>query len=152
MQIGLVAGLLAIQSLVLVRTDPALMLPISGGRRVADDQRALIDELDRRSMTSVYTDYWIAYRLAFETDERIRTSPFGHVVLERYPPYTRAVDDDPKAVFVLIGDVAGQFRERLEREGMRFAVQPIGVYRIFYRMRPSDIARARTWTYPFRNP
>ena len=31
----------------------------------------LVAELDRNSVDRVYADYWIAYRLAFETDERI---------------------------------------------------------------------------------
>ncbi len=33
--------------------------------------RPLIDELDRRRLTRVYADYWVAYRLAFESGERI---------------------------------------------------------------------------------
>lgn len=31
----------------------------------------LIDELERRGITRVYADYWVAYRLAFESGERI---------------------------------------------------------------------------------
>jgi hypothetical protein len=41
------------------------------GLAVPADFRPLIDELDRRGISRVYADYWVAYRLAFESGERI---------------------------------------------------------------------------------
>jgi hypothetical protein len=64
------------------------------------DFRPLIATLDRVGLTRVYADYWVAYRLDFETHERIiaannrfRSATFmnGQVTppidLWRYPPY-----------------------------------------------------------------
>ena len=44
----------------------------------------LIAELERRRITTAYADYWIAYTLTFESEERIIASPVDFV---RYPPY-----------------------------------------------------------------
>lgn len=75
------------------------------GMFVPADFRPLIAELDRLGVDHVYTDYWVAYRLDFETDERIvaaespqeRYARVGRrvVVLDndhvRYPPYVDEV-------------------------------------------------------------
>jgi hypothetical protein len=68
------------------------------------DFRPMISELDRLGVRYVYSTHWIAYRLAFETNERIigvkndftsvrfangQAQPSIHYV--RYPPYERKV-------------------------------------------------------------
>jgi 4-amino-4-deoxy-L-arabinose transferase-like glycosyltransferase len=69
------------------------------------DFRPLIAELDRLGVTRVYSSYWVAYRLAFESNERIIAvkNDFTDVGWDgtqaqpalgayiRYPPYERAV-------------------------------------------------------------
>lgn len=42
--------------------------------------------LDRERVTRVWGDYWVAYRLVFETDERIIATPSAGI--RRYDPYT----------------------------------------------------------------
>jgi hypothetical protein len=81
---------------------------------------SLIRELDRLHVDRVFADYWVAYRLDFETDERIiaAESPQERyvrvgdkvVVVDndhvRYPPYVREVSASPRpAHVVLIGSV-----------------------------------------------
>jgi 4-amino-4-deoxy-L-arabinose transferase-like glycosyltransferase len=41
------------------------------GERVSRDHTALIQQLEKLGITKVRTNYWIGYRLAFETDERV---------------------------------------------------------------------------------
>ena len=51
--------------------DSPLFAERADGMFVPADFRPLIAELDRLGIDHVYADYWIAYRLDFETDERI---------------------------------------------------------------------------------
>ena len=78
------------------------------------DYSPLISTLDRLHLDRVYADYWIAYRLDWDTRERIiavenqfRTVKFvrGQAVPSRdpevrYPPYERAVESAPRHGFV----------------------------------------------------
>ena len=52
---------------------------------VVDSLDEVMRVLDREGIHAVHADYWIAYRLAFETDERIVGSPSAGSL--RYPPY-----------------------------------------------------------------
>jgi Dolichyl-phosphate-mannose-protein mannosyltransferase len=78
--------------------NPALGAP--------NDFRPLIKTLDRLGVRYVYSTHWVAYRLAFETDERIigvkndftnvsfshgQAQPALNPFFIRYPPYERAV-------------------------------------------------------------
>jgi Dolichyl-phosphate-mannose-protein mannosyltransferase len=82
--------------------ENARALPTTGAPR---DFRPLISELDRLGVHRVYSSYWIAYRLAFETNERIIgvKNDFTAVTWDgtqaqpvlgafiRYPPWERKV-------------------------------------------------------------
>src|SRR5262249_57699255 len=93
--------------------NPALGAP--------NDFRPLINTLDRLGVRYVYSTHWVAYRLAFETDERIigvkndftgvsfshgQAQPALNPFFIRYPPYERAVRRHPHA-FVLHTRPAG---------------------------------------------
>ena len=64
--VGVAAALCA---LVLTRMDNSVEV-LQGGHNPRS-YAPLIAELDRHRVNRVYSDYWIAYRLTFETDERI---------------------------------------------------------------------------------
>ena len=53
------------------------------------DLGPLISALDKLGLDHVYADYWIAYRLDFDTRERIIAANPGTLI--RYPPYVRQV-------------------------------------------------------------
>src|SRR5205814_3094007 len=74
------------------------------------DFRPLIRTLDRLGVHYVYSTHWVAYRLAFETNERIigvkndfTSVTFAHGQAQpasgfiRYPPYERKVRADRHA-------------------------------------------------------
>ena len=65
------------------------------------DHTALIAFLERHGIQHVYTDYWIGYRLAFETGERVRFAPFEQPATVRIAEYGRAVRRyaDPAWIF-----------------------------------------------------
>lgn len=87
---------------------------------------ALIAELDRNGIDRVRADYWIAYRLTFETDERIIASHSGidptqtrdGQVVARNPgwsrnwSYNRAVDSSPRAAIVYSRTDVAESRNR----------------------------------------
>ena len=45
-------------------------------------------ELERRDITHIAADYWISFRVVFESDREIIAAPVG---TDRYPPYTEEV-------------------------------------------------------------
>ncbi len=145
--LALGAALVAGQLFGLARQDPSLMLGISAGQRVARHNDKLLALLDKLGVTSIYTDYWVSYRLVFESEERVRAKPFGHVVVERVPAMSAAVDADPNPAFVLLGDAASGFRAALERRGLAFRERAAGPYRVFYRV--ENLEEVRRWRYPF---
>jgi hypothetical protein len=86
------------------------------GMFVPADLGGLITELNRLGVDRVYADYWVAYRLDYETDERIIAAespqevyaPAGRrvVVLDndhvRYPPYVDEVTHSPRPGHVIL--------------------------------------------------
>jgi hypothetical protein len=81
--------------------------------------RPLIDALDAHHVTHFDADYWIAYRVAFETNERIIGSPRA---FKRYPPFDRAVaaDANPPAVFVKRSSTGPTYQRGLARLHIRY--------------------------------
>ena len=101
----------------------------------------LIELLDDRGVERAYADYWIAYRLAFETDEDVIATPLGFV---RYPPYARAVDEaDPQTWIVYAGAPKdanlGPGLDDLGVEWDRVEVGPYAVYSTDREVRPAEL-------------
>ena len=79
----------------------------------------LIDALEAHHVTHFDADYWIAYRVTFETDERIIGSPRA---FKRWPPFDRevAADPHPPAVFVTRSALGPKYRRGLVRLGIDY--------------------------------
>lgn len=101
--------------------------------------KPLIAELDRLGVHRVYSSYWVAYRLAFESNERIiavkndftAVSWDGHQAQPklgafiRYPPYERKVREGRHAfVFYRVGLSAVPIVPKLREWGYR--AYPVG--------------------------
>ena len=87
----LVASFMASLSVVGIwaATENDALTPDIVGTVVPTDMDPLVARLDRLEVRYVYAHYWIAYRLAFESDERIiATAP----EFPRYPPFNDAVN------------------------------------------------------------
>jgi hypothetical protein len=132
--------------------DSPLFGERADGMFVPADFGPLIAELDRLGVDRVYADYWVAYRLDFETDERIvagespqeRYARIGDkvVVLDndhvRYRPYVDEVSLSPRPAHVVItgsADDANLDRTLLRAAGYRRA--EAGNFTIWYLPRPS---------------
>jgi Dolichyl-phosphate-mannose-protein mannosyltransferase len=103
----------------------------------------LVRALEERGLHDVYTGYWTAYRLAFESEERIRPGIFGIEAADRYPEYTRAVDRSASPAVVLRDSEASQFRDYLRRVGSRAKIAPVGPHVIFWDFEPAVLEELR---------
>ncbi len=100
----------------------------------------LVDALAAHHVTHFYGDYWIVYRVAFETDERIVGSPRS---FKRFPPYDRATAADPKpaAVFVARSALGPEYQRGLTRLGIAFDRYPAGDFVVYQPARNVDFER-----------
>jgi hypothetical protein len=98
----------------------------------------LIKALEAHHVKHFKADYWIAYRVAFETDERIIGSPRFFV---RSPPFDRAVAADPAApvVFVTKSGVGPNYHRGLVRLGIDFERYYAGDFVVYKPARPIDM-------------
>jgi hypothetical protein len=80
----------------------------------------VVRELDRLHVDRVYADYWIAYRLTFETDGRIAASPVVTVRSDAIEAKVAASRTPPPYV-VKAGDVYDRgLAAALERDGIGY--------------------------------
>jgi uncharacterized membrane protein len=114
----------------------ALAVSIEGVHRIADHASApirtgpLIAALDAHHVHHLYGDYWVVYRVAFETNERIVGTPRFS---KRWPPYDQAVaaDPHPAAVFVAQSREGQQYERGLGRLGIAFDKYQAGNFDVY---------------------
>ncbi len=109
----------------------------STGFRVGNvgDLGSVIAVLDRERIGAVYGDYWVAYRLDFETAERIVAAPAWGV--ERYEPYTRRVQGSARVAWVVsVGPQADALRAALAELGVAAIEHPAGEFVVVVPDRP----------------
>ena len=98
--------------------------------------------LTAQGETRGYTTYWVAYPLAFLSDERliyIPRLPYHRDLRytlrdDRYPPYDALVADSPRTAYITARqpELDALLRQRFSARGVGFAEQQIGDYRVFY--------------------
>jgi hypothetical protein len=83
----------------------------------------------------VWANYWIAYRLAFVSNEEIVVAAGGD---DRYPPYEQHVRRSPRAAWVyLAGSAADQnFQSALEQQGVPYRSLRPGKFAVHIPDRP----------------
>ena len=122
----------------------ALMVHRSHSSLVADyspgDLEPLVEELRAGGDDRVFADYWIAYRLALATDERILASPLQTV---RNPPYEAEVRAAPNPPYVFFHHSCyeehfQQFLLRRDVEAARTTVGRFSVFRLRARVLPEE--------------
>ncbi len=113
-----------------------------------DDDAALIAFLEDHGLVHGYTNYWISFRLAFLSDERLIYSatlsykpdlsytPFD----DRDPAYRRAVDAAPDSQIAYITANVDAVRANLEKvfaaRGVTYQRAQVGVYHVYYDFAP----------------
>ncbi len=126
--------------------DPISQIP-------PDHDAELVAFLDSIGADRGYSNYWVTFRFAFLTQERIIFSPrlpykidlsytYGD---DRYPPYSSAVQAAPKVVYVTSNHPALDLliEQRLEQLHITFDERKIGPYTVFYdlsrKVTPDDL-------------
>ena len=125
-------------------SDPHVFRPTE---RVVDQQ--LIGFLDANGLHTFYGDYWICYRLVFETGERLTCAVRGQygapnlgLINNRYEPYITMASADPRPAYILPAgsDEDADFEAEAATEHLPYTgylrVQ-IGAYAVYY---PPDCA------------
>ena len=96
-----------------------------------------IGVLEAQGIDAVYGDYWVAYRITFETEERVvATSSSG---VPRYPRYSEHVRGSDRSAWVVMqGDQLDQLRRALDGLGVRAEVFDAGDFAVVVPDRPVD--------------
>jgi hypothetical protein len=137
--IAAAAALAAFHVLGFARTEPQEQ----DWQETTGSTKRLIRELESRGLYDVYTGYWTAYRLAFESEERIRPGIFGIEATDRYPEYTAEVDRFAAPAVVLHGSEARDFHAWLARNGSQAKSIGVGPHEIFWELEPPLIEKIR---------
>ncbi|WKZ56224.1 MAG: hypothetical protein QY326_05660 [Bdellovibrionota bacterium] len=118
---------------------------VFAGQRVARDHSELLDWLQERGIAWVRTNYWIGYRLAFESQERVRFRVFQAPFEERIPEYRLASASIPleQMPLILVPAQAVLIEPGLEALGIAFSRIELSGYVVLY-----DLARS---TVPMRS-
>lgn len=111
---------------------------VFGGQRVARDHAPLIATLDRLGITRVRTNYWIGYRLAFETDERVTFTVLGEPTQARIPRYEESdLEARGELPLVLVESEVVVVRPVLKRLGYTFQEARGGEYYVIFDIKQS---------------
>jgi 4-amino-4-deoxy-L-arabinose transferase-like glycosyltransferase len=76
------------------------------GRSVHESTRPMIDALQANGYTTAVADYWIAYQMTFEADEKVIASSLDTI---RFEPYLRIVQDNRSAYVFRLDQPATAF-------------------------------------------
>jgi hypothetical protein len=103
---------------------------------------ALIGFLDSIHADRGYADYWVTFRVAFLTRERVILAPRLPYKADlsytdhdnRYPPYLAAADAAPDPVYVVtnLPELDAALVARLDALGVGYAVRRIGPHTVYY--------------------
>ncbi len=101
------------------------------GERVPTDNTQLYSWLNREGHRFIRANYWIGYRVAFETKERIRFSHFRGQGVTRIPEYERAFPvNDEEIAYVLTPKEATGVARAFSLLGYTFRTTSVGGYKI----------------------
>jgi len=107
----------------------------------------LIAFLEANDLRAGYTSYWIAFRLAFLSEERLQYSssfPYKPTLDytpadERYPPYRAAADraENPAYITASVPEVKDWLETFFAERDLAYDFTQLGPYSIYYNVRPS---------------
>ena len=117
------------------RAERETVQPRVQGQRVPASLEPLKMFLETNQIHRVYCSYYIGYRLAFETGERVIACTDGDPNPERYPPYAEAVrKSDRPAPLIASPRMAEWLEADLKKRGIGFAVASAPDFRVFHNL------------------
>lgn len=127
-------GALTVYGAVTVGTAP---MPYASDRPVPERVDDLVDDLSRRGLTAAYADYWIAYRVVFESGEDVVVGTVPPAVSRR-PAYDRRVARSPRAAYLSVAGSSAmhRYRTQLTRLGVAWEEHEAGGFSVIVPDRP----------------
>jgi len=126
----------------LLTSNYRLSLPASGGETTAANRAELIRYLLDAGIDRIYTDYWLAYPIAFESGERIvpgirsggfsRRASYSHLVW---------IAENPAFVFARETPADFTFQYELGQAGGSADEASVSIYRVYTNVRPLEAMR-----------
>lgn len=103
---------------------------VYGGERVARDQTPVYEWLKNHRYSHVHTNYWIGYRMAFETNEEIVFSVFGNPRTRRIMDYEDLSPEEMESytAYLLVPSEAVVEQRKLAALGYEFRRNVVGPY------------------------
>jgi Dolichyl-phosphate-mannose-protein mannosyltransferase len=87
--------------------------------------------LRQQRVRHVYTDYWTAYRVSFESREEIIATPIPGEEMVRYPPYQDDATRDPTTAIAVARPRASCLRSYLRESGSPYRTVTVDPYTVF---------------------
>lgn len=107
----------------------------------------LIAFLDEHQLYHGYTNYWVSFRLAFLSGERMRYSAalsykpdLSYTPAdERFPPYRQATDAAERIAYITanVAEVKAWLEGEFAERGLTYEYAQVGVYHIYYDFAPA---------------
>lgn len=138
----IVVAIVAVNLYSIAALDPKLNLPDTAIGSTQANRSELAQFLLSRGLTHIYTDYWLAYPLAFESGEKIVPSVISGGY-NRYIPYAHFVSVAPNPAFVYItgsGEENAFLTKLMERQ-IEVKSDRVSVYSVYWQATPLDRAR-----------
>ncbi|MCC7106436.1 MAG: hypothetical protein IT307_14965 [Chloroflexi bacterium] len=128
----------------LATADPRLNLPTTAGTSREASRAQLVAFLERAKVAAIYTDYWLAYPVIFESRERIVAAVVsgGYDRLAAYP-HLVSIDPSPAAVFAADTEPDARFAEKLSAAASAAHVEEVAGFRIYRDTSNLEPLRAR---------
>ena len=111
---------------------------VHAGQRVSAEHEDLIRWLDLHGIRWVRTNYWIGYRLAFETGERVRFVLFNEPGQVRIKEYEDLAPPLPTLPLILVPRQSEMVRTALHTLGYRFRLAEVSGYEVVYEIQPEQ--------------
>lgn len=110
---------------------------VAKGERVSRDHSDLITWLDQQQINWVRTNYWIGYKLAFETNERVRFRVFQPPQNERIRSYIEEskVLVQEEIPLVVVPVQAAMIERALEALDVEYQREELSGYVVFYNLK-----------------
>ena len=106
------------------------------GERVAHNHDELISVLNEKQISWIRTNYWIGYRLAFETKENVKFLVFGKPKQVRIPKYVEAFYKEHSSSdyvpLLTVPKEAAVVKTAFDAQGLRYKVRRIKNYELIY--------------------
>lgn len=127
---AVVVALVGLSAFGLAELDRTGHAPYAVAHRLPD-YGALVDDLERHRLTKVYAEYWVAYRLAFDSRERVVVATLPQKVSRRLDDDRHVYRADRTAYVFEVGSPrVDALRGELQRAALAWQEHEVGGFRV----------------------